>query len=328
MDRLKARILRFLPEEKKFLHQIYSKFIDDHAYLWSEVENLDLEKLRYVLSVIIKLFYEEHKHLSDISQIDQQEFNRAVRELIANPDALMQKAQKAQIKAIDRLGVERWFNAFRKDIEKINEVLEKDEHVRQVKPRVYVSYMKVYPDQITYVKGMKNFLAEKIQRKVGDKTLNYSVINGEKIKKDMPYFWEFSSKLHQLAESLWDGNLVFLPELSAVNINFVGPGGQQGFHTDRNEVTILLYLSTPVGGALEYLDMEGNVRSVAAEVGKVVGLVGANRIQHRVTPVEKGEESIALVASFGLPIKDYADPRRDDFLYDNRPIKDQKVFDT
>ena len=127
MDRLKARILRFLPEEKKFLHEIYEQFIDDHANLWREAENLDLARLRYILFVIVKLFYEEHKHLNDISQIDQQEFNRAVRELISNRDAFLQKAQKAQIKAIDRLGVERWFNAFKKDIEKINEVIEKYE---------------------------------------------------------------------------------------------------------------------------------------------------------------------------------------------------------
>ena len=77
--------------------------------------------------VIIKLFYEEHKNLHDVKEIDQQEFNRAVRELISSPDALMQRAQRAQIKAIDRLGVERWFNAFRKDIEKINEIIERNE---------------------------------------------------------------------------------------------------------------------------------------------------------------------------------------------------------
>ena len=98
MNKLKAQILEFLPEEKKFLHQIYSKFLEDHAYLWEEFE--DLDKLRHILLVIIKLFYEEHKHLHDLSQIEQQEFNRAVRELISNPDALLQKARTAEIKEI------------------------------------------------------------------------------------------------------------------------------------------------------------------------------------------------------------------------------------
>jgi len=142
MDRLKARIWRFLPEEKKFLHKIYLKFIDDHANIWREAENLDLARLRYILFVIVKLFYEEHKHLTDISQIDQQEFNRAVRELIADPDALLQKTQKAQIKAIDRLGVERWFNAFRKDIEKLNQIIigyERDRAAREFMTPIHMA---------------------------------------------------------------------------------------------------------------------------------------------------------------------------------------------
>ena len=90
--RLEAQIFRFLPQEKRFLYQIYHKFIEDHAYLWEEVE--DIEKLRYILMTVIKLFYEEHKHLNDISQVDQKEFNRAVRELITNPDALMQRQRR------------------------------------------------------------------------------------------------------------------------------------------------------------------------------------------------------------------------------------------
>ena len=114
MDKLKAQILELLDEDKKILHKIYAKWIDDHAYLWQEVE--DIEKLRHILMVIIKLFYEEHKHLHDVSQIKQHEFNRAVRELISNPDALTQKAQRAQIEEIERMGLERWFNTFWKDI--------------------------------------------------------------------------------------------------------------------------------------------------------------------------------------------------------------------
>ncbi|MBI2655733.1 hypothetical protein HYX06_04915 [Candidatus Woesearchaeota archaeon] len=149
MDRLKARIWRFLPEEKKFLHKIYSKFIDDHANLWLEVENLDLARLRYILFVIIKIFYEEHKHLHDVSQIDQQEFNRRVRELIANPDALMQQARAAQIKEIEDMGLERWFNAFRKDIEKINEIIQKYEQAQAIQLPQYTE------DKNSYLKRVK-----------------------------------------------------------------------------------------------------------------------------------------------------------------------------
>jgi hypothetical protein len=327
MQALKATIFRFLPEEKKFLHKIYSKFIDDHSYLWSEAENLDLAKLRHILLVIIKLFYEEHKSLNDISQIDQQEFNRVVRELINDPDALLQRARAAQIMEIEHTGLEAWFNAFKRDIEKINQIIQKYANKRN-KPRVYIHHMIVYPDQIAHVKGMKQFLVEKVKpRRVGDKILDYSVINGEKIRYNLPDFWEFALKFQQLAEALWGGPLVLLPDLSAININFVGPGEQQGFHTDRNEVTILLYLTTPRGGALEYIDSGGNIQQIPAETGKIVGLVGANQIKHRVTSVEEGEERITLVASFGLPGREYADPRKDKFLYTNEPVKNQKVFE-
>ncbi len=332
MNRLKARILRFLPEERKFLNQIYSKLIDDHSYLWSEVEDKDLAKLRYILMVIIKLFYEEHKHLHDVSQIDQQEFNRAVKELISNPDALMQKAKSAQIKAIDRLGLERWFNAFRKDIEKINQIIQKYEQAqtiqsREIEPMVFVSHIQIPPGHVTLIKQRKAELAVKVQRKVGDKVLNYSVIDGEKIKRFIPYLFELVKRFKGIAEELFKEPLELLHDKAGVNINFVEPGGEQGFHHDRNEVTCLLYLTTAVGGALEYINSKGEIKKFPARTGNLVVLVGANRILHRVAPVKKGEERIAFVVSFGRPGKDYAEEGRDKFLYGTEPVKDQKVFE-
>ncbi len=123
MERLKKQILEFLEEDKKVLHKIYAKWIDDHAYLWTEFE--DLDKLRHILLVIIKLFYEEHKQLHDVNAVDYKEFRREFRELIANPDALLQKAQKAQIKEIEKLGPERWFDIFKIYIEEINGIIER-----------------------------------------------------------------------------------------------------------------------------------------------------------------------------------------------------------
>ena len=130
MDTLKAQIKRFLDEEnelldeeREILNRIYSRFLEDHAYLWTDEEIEDLAKLRHILLVIIKLFYQEHRILKDVRAIDQQEFNKAVRDLIANPDALLQRLRKSQIKEIEMLKPEGWFNAFRKDIEKINEAI-------------------------------------------------------------------------------------------------------------------------------------------------------------------------------------------------------------
>ncbi|MBI2652744.1 hypothetical protein HYX00_04735 [Candidatus Woesearchaeota archaeon] len=165
MNRLKAKILRFLPEEKKFLNQIYSKFIDDHAYLWSEVENEDIPKLRYILMVIIKLFYEEHKNLHDVSKIDQQEFNKAVRDLIASPNALMQKAQSAQIKVIDRLGVERWFNAFREDIGRVNQIINKYE---QKSGSIYPDILNLYEELVGIHKDLfEEYVIQRAKRIFG-----------------------------------------------------------------------------------------------------------------------------------------------------------------
>ena len=59
-------IQELLPEEKQFLHKIYAEVVEDYSYLWVEVENLD--RLRQILILIIKLFIEEHKGLQDLSQ--------------------------------------------------------------------------------------------------------------------------------------------------------------------------------------------------------------------------------------------------------------------
>ena len=65
MEQLLQQIKQLLPREKKFLYKIYEEVIRDHAYLWEELE--DIEKLRQILLVIIKLFIEEHKRLKDLS---------------------------------------------------------------------------------------------------------------------------------------------------------------------------------------------------------------------------------------------------------------------
>lgn len=130
MDQLKHRILLLLDEDKKFLHKIYSRWIDDHAYLWDEIA--DLGRLRDLLVVLIKLFYEEHKSLQDLSQVEYAEFKDAVRQLISNRDAFLQKARAAQIAEIEHIGLEQWYELFKKDIKKINEIIEKNDHIGNI----------------------------------------------------------------------------------------------------------------------------------------------------------------------------------------------------
>ncbi|MEK6946588.1 MAG: hypothetical protein AABX32_03190 [Nanoarchaeota archaeon] len=129
MQRLKQQILELLDKDKKDLHKIYARWVEDHAYLWEEFE--DLEKLRELLLVIIKLFYHEHRQLQDINKVDYEEFRKDVRELLSNHNSLLQKARKAQVEEIEFFGLERWFEIFRKDIDKLNEIIERYEQKAQ-----------------------------------------------------------------------------------------------------------------------------------------------------------------------------------------------------
>lgn len=152
------------------------------------------------------------------------------------------------------------------------------------------------------------------------------------MRQYLPDIWELSAKFQPLAERLWGGPLVPLNEQAAVNINIVPPGGQQGFHKDRNEVTLLIYLTSNLGGELEYeSDSPAGTQKIRTRAGTFVGLIKANEISHRVCPVQEmvvpfESERVALVISFGLPDINYADPSRDKFLYSTDPVENQKVF--
>ncbi len=98
---------------------------EDYSYLWEELE--DLDKLRQVFLLIVRLFFEEHKNLGDLNQIDKEKFKKAFRQLISDPNALLQKTRKSQIKEIEGLGIEQWFKRFWKDIMAIDDIIKKYE---------------------------------------------------------------------------------------------------------------------------------------------------------------------------------------------------------
>lgn len=166
-----------------------------------------------------------------------------------------------------------------------------------------------------------------VERKVGDKTLDYGVIDGEKIRDHIPEIWALRPKLLDWASNAWRGPIEFLHDKAALNINVVLAGGEQSWHQDRNPLTILCYLSNVEGGALQFELPNNEKGEVAVIANQVVILVCADQIKHRVKNVENGER-ITLVASFGMPGKSYIDPDRDDFLYsEDKPVPNQKVFD-
>ncbi len=181
--------------------------------------------------------------------------------------------------------------------------------------------------------ALQDMIGTKVQRKVGEKVLDYVVIPGDKIKEHFPDVWEIAKTFQPLAEELWGGPLVPLHDKAAVNINIVPPGGEQGRHMDRNEVTFLIYVNGTRGGELE-IDSQtaAGPRRILIQKDTIVGLVKANEIPHEVLPVEDmkrawGNERVTLVVSFGLPGKNYEEAARDDFLYDGeKEVPDQKVF--
>ncbi len=218
---------------------------------------------------------------------------------------------------------------------------EEQEHV----PHCRISYFDVgFGPTVDIIKNRKDLLATKVERRVSDKVLRYSVIDGTKIKEFFPQLWKLRKTFINGAEEAWGGPLVQLHDLANMNINIVGPGEEQGFHFDRNEVTGLLYLTTVPGGDLEFqnpvpvkslikgvrgriMERESMENKILAREGIYVVLVGANKILHRVAPVEKGFERVTLAIGFGIPGKNYAEPERDDFLYTDKDVPDQKVFE-
>ena len=130
MKELYRQIQLLLPKEKQFLHQIYTKTIQEYAYIWEEFE--DIEKLRKILLFIVKLFYIEHKGLRDLSQFDQEKFKKSFRELLTNHDALLQKTKKAEIREIEGIGIEEWMKEVKRDIMTINKIIEEYEKLPQI----------------------------------------------------------------------------------------------------------------------------------------------------------------------------------------------------
>jgi hypothetical protein len=171
--------------------------------------------------------------------------------------------------------------------------------------------------------------AVRVEREVGDRALNYSVIDGDKLRKLLPTtFLPMQEAIKAEAELFYGEKLVPLDGQADININLVGEGDQQSDHLDRNPVTYILYLTKTKGGELEYTLPNGASAHIDPHPGVLVSLIGADEIRHRVKAVEQGER-IAIVFGFGRANKTYTDEARDDFLYTDAPIPDQvqRVFD-
>ena len=163
-----------------------------------------------------------------------------------------------------------------------------EEPLREIpsgEPRVEVAEIGEFEGWKELIGKVRAECAVTVKREVAGKRLDYQVIDGNKVKERLPELWELSEILQPYAEKLWGDKLVPLTDQAAVNVNIVGASGEQGLHRDRNEVTLILYLTTPNRGGLQVVKGEEEPEVVKAQAGRLAALVGANQIPHAVQPV-------------------------------------------
>ena len=94
---------------------------------------------------------------------------------------------------------------------------------------------------------------QRIHRRVSERSLDYFVIDGYQIEKQLPEFLEIFRASNELVNDLDHMKLVPLRDArAALNVNITPPGGEYRWHYDRNRVTALLYLNEVQGGEIEF----------------------------------------------------------------------------
>ncbi len=91
-----------------------------------------------------------------------------------------------------------------------------------------------------------------IFRAAKDRPLRYSVIDGERIRLELPDILSLHHALNKVVNRVSGQELVPLEnEKVACNINITASGGAYRWHYDRNAVTAILYLNEVAGGETE-----------------------------------------------------------------------------
>jgi len=181
-----------------------------------------------------------------------------------------------------------------------------------------------------------------------ERSLRYSVIDGEKIAQHFPKVWSLYEKVNQLVNQVSGENLMPLSnKMPAVNINIIKPNGEYRWHYDRNAVTALLYLNAVEGGQIEmypryritlknkkysfcqkYLDdilqfnlvrqVFGNKVSIQPRRGLMLIMQGNNCL-HSVKAVEGENERINIVMAYDFPEAEFpVEQDLDSYLYTNQ----------
>ena len=171
----------------------------------------------------------------------------------------------------------------------------------------------------------------KIYRPSGDRPLNYSVIDGERLRQSFPELFElYLGVIGFIKTAAGAEEVAPLDDMRvACNVNITANGGTYRYHYDRNGITAILYLNETVGGETECypnyridlrvrnyarfqyrLDqllqsrvlrlMSGKQTLVKPETGKLLIMRG-DRCLHSVRPVRSSRARVNIVMAYDYP---------------------------
>jgi hypothetical protein len=186
---------------------------------------------------------------------------------------------------------------------------------------------------------------EEIYRQSRERSLNYKVIDGLKIKEHLPEIRRLYTDVNQIVNQTAGQILEPLKNTQVgVNINITLPGGEYRWHYDRNKITGILYLNSVEGGETEcypnyrlYLEkyryskpqqwldsllqlkimrrLFGEQILLQPQAGSLV-LMQANKCLHSVRPVLGDKERINVIMAYDAPGADFiVEQNLDSYLY-------------
>ncbi|MFC1691560.1 N-acetylmuramoyl-L-alanine amidase [Nanoarchaeota archaeon] len=122
--KLLFKLKNALKRECSLEQQIQDSVKADIGNLWKDIEYLI--GMQEVLSVIVKLFLARHP-IQTFSENEKKLFYEDVKNLLGNKDSLLQRTKEAQIREIEQLGVENWFERYEKFLSYLNYMISEKE---------------------------------------------------------------------------------------------------------------------------------------------------------------------------------------------------------
>jgi len=118
------QIDKFFKKEQAIWHRIVSIVGKDPAYVWSEIDKKDFEKLR---EATIELFRNFHWKKPNLHQYEKEELQKLFLELVGKfweeNKGLLQKGKEEEKKAAEHYGPQNWFEKVKKDLVEINHLI-------------------------------------------------------------------------------------------------------------------------------------------------------------------------------------------------------------